>query len=282
MNISRHDELVQSIRDKWMFSELADEQFMQLKIEQENFQIDNLRRVCYSIDRPVTELRLLDIGCGEGGFAVAAHNAGFVAYGVDINARNIDICRLRGFKYNFDGDRFLLTEPGERLPFPDHSFDVVTLFEVLEHVSPSQLGGLLEEVRRILVPSGFAYIEVPNALWPLEGHVDKHFIHWIPRAVRGIVLRMVFDSSLMRHNNYLEEINYHSSRGWCRFISRYFAKTVSPDALLLDFALGTPYQHGGYKTLKYAAKQFIHKLPLNVITTLYRNFGPLAVFVVRP
>jgi 2-polyprenyl-3-methyl-5-hydroxy-6-metoxy-1,4-benzoquinol methylase len=282
MNEQPSADLARLIREKWAFSEMASDHFIQFKIWLENYQESNLRHVAYGFARPAVGIRVLDVGCGEGGFAVAAHRAGFNAYGVDINASNLDICRHRAARYGMAGDRFSLIEPGERFPFPDHSFDVVTLFEVLEHVPAHQTGGLLAEARRILAPSGFAYIEVPNALWPLEGHVDRHFVHWIPRFVRRIVLRNLFDSPIMRHHDYLEGIVYRSRLGWYRTISRHFETTTSPDALMLDFALGEPYSYGGYKTIKNAARRLVCKLPSNVVVSLYRNFGPLAVFIARP
>lgn len=45
------------------------------------------------------------------------------------------------------------------LPFPDGSFDLVCLFEVLEHVAEDE--ALLAEVRRVLAPGGVLFFSCP-------------------------------------------------------------------------------------------------------------------------
>ena len=56
------------------------------------------------------------------------------------------------------GSGVLLT-PGEPLPFPDASFDVVLCTQVLEHVEDSRQ--LAQEVERVLRPGGTAVVSAP-------------------------------------------------------------------------------------------------------------------------
>jgi SAM-dependent methyltransferase len=46
---------------------------------------------------------------------------------------------------------------------PEAAFDVVTLVDVLEHVTEPRI--LLEEVHRVLRPGGVVYIKTPNVTW---------------------------------------------------------------------------------------------------------------------
>jgi SAM-dependent methyltransferase len=48
----------------------------------------------------------------------------------------------------------------QRLGFKDHSFQVVTCFEVIEHIPKPDL--LLSEIRRILKPDGVLFLTSPN------------------------------------------------------------------------------------------------------------------------
>lgn len=90
-------------------------------------------------DRPLSG-RLLDAGCGDGAFVAYCNAQGLKAQGIDI-ADGVD----------FEADP---------LPYPDHSFDIVTMFSVIEHVKdPSNI---LTEIRRILSKDGLLVIITPN------------------------------------------------------------------------------------------------------------------------
>jgi GT2 family glycosyltransferase/SAM-dependent methyltransferase len=49
------------------------------------------------------------------------------------------------------------------LPFPDESFDAVTMFDVLEHIPDDQAA--VAEALRVLRPGGFALVSSPNERW---------------------------------------------------------------------------------------------------------------------
>ncbi|NIU60939.1 MAG: methyltransferase domain-containing protein, partial [Pseudomonas stutzeri] len=54
--------------------------------------------------------------------------------------------------------------PGERLPFPDATFDVVFSHEVLEHVADDR--ACVAEMVRVTRPGGRIVVFVPNRLYP--------------------------------------------------------------------------------------------------------------------
>ncbi len=97
--------------------------------------------------------RLLDIGCGRGFFLSHARKNGFDVRGVEISVSAakyasehfgvpVHIC-------NLDVENNM-----------DESYDVVTLWHVLEHFHDPR--AVLENVRRLLKPGGRLFIEVPN------------------------------------------------------------------------------------------------------------------------
>ena len=96
--------------------------------------------------------KLLDIGCGFGQMLRLARDRGFNVRGVEIQESSADYARRSGI------DVFCGTV--EQRKFDDGTFDVVTMWEVLEHVeSPS---ATLREVSRIMKEDGILSIVVPN------------------------------------------------------------------------------------------------------------------------
>jgi SAM-dependent methyltransferase len=61
---------------------------------------------------------------------------------------------------------------GERLPFPDASFDLTLSHEVLEHVQNDQM--VINEIVRTLKPGGRLVLFCPNRGYPFE----THGIYW--------------------------------------------------------------------------------------------------------
>ena len=115
-------------------------------------------------------LRWLDVGCGQGVFlrdlAKALRAQGFH---MPLEITGTDIARSPGnFFAEIPAKTFQFLEldvDGHPLPFPDHSFDLVSCNHVLEHIFQTEL--LVREFRRIMEPQGLCIISVPNvACWP--------------------------------------------------------------------------------------------------------------------
>ena len=105
---------------------------------------------------------VLDIGCNDGyGTAMLATGARR-AVGIDVVPKAIEIARGRPGAARIE---FLLVDGG-RLPFADAVFDLVTAFQVIEHVE--DVATLLGEIRRVLVPGGSAVFTTPNAAIRLD------------------------------------------------------------------------------------------------------------------
>ena len=98
--------------------------------------------------------RLLDVGCGDGLLLAQAHARSWRVSGVEIRARLVQRLRSQGIGEQIHRG-FL-----EDAAFPDASFDVVTLINVLEHVRDPQM--MLIECKRIVRPGGLVAVHVPN------------------------------------------------------------------------------------------------------------------------
>jgi len=94
--------------------------------------------------------RVLDVGAGNGFVMSRYARAGAQAFGVELTARGVDLCRRR---FAFEGVRALVTQgDAEHLPFADASFDAVTSMGVLHHVPRPERA--IDEIHRVLKPGG--------------------------------------------------------------------------------------------------------------------------------
>lgn len=103
-----------------------------------------------SRDLPVG--KLLDIGCGVGDFLHVAENKGWQCTGVEPSEEAREIARQR-----IKGD-LLYSEDLNHLP--DQSFDLITMWHVLEHVD--DLKWQVAQLQRLIKPNGRIVIAVPN------------------------------------------------------------------------------------------------------------------------
>jgi ubiquinone/menaquinone biosynthesis C-methylase UbiE len=100
--------------------------------------------------------KVLEFGCGVGRFIKAIKSArpDLACVGVDISKKAIE----SAIEQN-NGVDFVVSADGGVLPFQDHKFDAVLVFDVLEHVkNPSAAIG---EIRRVLKDEGVFYCFVP-------------------------------------------------------------------------------------------------------------------------
>ena len=98
--------------------------------------------------------KMLEIGCGIGTLVHELRRKGYSAVGTDISREAIAFGRT---KYP---DLTLDVQPAQKLEYPDHSFDIVMSFDVLEHIP--EMDRHLEEVRRVLKPGGHYLLQTPN------------------------------------------------------------------------------------------------------------------------
>jgi len=105
---------------------------------------------------------LLDLGCGTGLF-VMEQSRDKAAFGLDFSAEALRFTRSRGFSGLVCGD-------SQVLPIASGSLDIVTAFDLIEHVERDD--SLIAEAHRVLRPGGIALIAVPAHPFLLGGHDD--------------------------------------------------------------------------------------------------------------
>ncbi len=99
---------------------------------------------------------VLDAGCGVGYGSAELRKTGASVTGADVSGEAITWAREH---FGAQGIRFV-EAPCESLPFEPESFDLVTAFEVIEHLERWQ--ELLTEANRVLKSGGVLLVSTPN------------------------------------------------------------------------------------------------------------------------
>ena len=123
----------------------------------------------------VGDVYTLEVGCGNGAFALKGYEKGNRVLGIDLNATNIDKCKEFSEYINVDPSRchFDVTDAFELLTCEDR-FDQIFCFEVLEHLQDDRK--LLEILSKLLKTNGSIHISTPYLhRKPLYGeHISQH------------------------------------------------------------------------------------------------------------
>lgn len=133
--------------------------------------------------------RVIDLGCGSGYGAARLASIAAEVVGVDVSANAIAFAQDR---YPARNLRFEAVASGEKLPFPDASFDVAISFQVIEHVADD--AAYLREAKRILKPGGTLLLITPDRRFRLlpgqkpwnRWHVREYSVASLRRLISGV------------------------------------------------------------------------------------------------
>lgn len=142
--------------------------------------------------------RVLDVGCAAGYFLRVAREHGHDVHGVELSESiaNEAIAAL-GEDRVFHG---FLDDCIEARGWENHSFDLVTIWDVIEHVPDPQ--ALLASIRRMIKPGGKLLLETQNVasrfaakmgkVWHHYKH-DEHIYHFNPETLGRLLGDCGFD-----------------------------------------------------------------------------------------
>jgi len=113
--------------------------------------------------------RALDVCCGTGDLALALAQRGAEVTGLDFSQAMLEIAETRRLKntQSATANPIFVQGDAQQLPFPDHSFDAVTVGYGLRNLASWEAG--LREMFRVAKPGGRLVVldfgKPPNALW---------------------------------------------------------------------------------------------------------------------
>jgi SAM-dependent methyltransferase len=213
--------------------------------------IQSMRR--RRVERHVQRGSLLDIGSGTGRFVHHMAHHGWRATGIDFSPAAQAFARRNGGMNgngngNGNGARFLRGSLDDH-QFPPESLDLVTLWQVLEHIGEPR--PLLRRCREILRPGGLLVASVPNIdglssrltgerWWGLD--IPRHLVHYAPSTLRQGLEQAGF--RVIRINHFSLQYDpyalLHSTLDWVftrrHFLSDFAKRNVPRDVPRLEFA----------------------------------------------
>lgn len=162
--------------------------------------------------------RVLDVGCGSGTFATAAAKKSYHVTGVDLDKGSVKAGRATGVDnlHAATLEEFISENP-------EKQFNIVTFFEVLEHLdNPTSF---LAGVKSVLTPGGIIAFSVPNrGKWRLLPSIldnpPNHLTRWSKLALSNLVRSIGFSVKELRE----KPITLHEAR---IFLSSQFSSAYS-------------------------------------------------------
>jgi SAM-dependent methyltransferase len=172
-----------------------------------------LRRLSDFWQMPTGAL-ILDVGSGVGSFVVGCRRQGLLAFGIEPDriARGGRLTSIQIARRRLKG-RVFAAALGEKLPFPDRSFDLVTMNQVIEHVGDQ--AAVLREALRVTRDGGAVYIACPNYLRFYEPHYKIFWLPLLPKTLGRWYLKLRGRNPVL-----LDQLTYTTNNRLRAMISR--------------------------------------------------------------
>lgn len=133
---------------------------------------------------------VVDFGCGNGAQTAEFLHSGCKIIAVDVNHQQQELFVEYLLRQRLQSHLLVAQYDGGSLPIKSESVDIVSSYDVLEHVvSESQA---LQEMHRVLKPGAELVMTVPNKGWIFETHGARlpflpwnrvPFFSWLPRGL---------------------------------------------------------------------------------------------------
>jgi len=184
--------------------------------------------------------RALDLCCGTGDIAKALADAGASVVGLDFSEPMLEVARSRSAaRGNSAAGRMAFCRgDAQSIPFPEASFDVVTVAYGLRNLADWELG--LEEMWRVLRPGGRLLVmdcgKPGNPIW--RGLYYAYLKCWVP------LLGRVVGGDAQAYSYILESLKYYAAQ---EGVTRKLSELGSPDVLEVNLMGGAMSLHRGRK-----------------------------------
>jgi len=128
--------------------------------------------------KPLKNLKILDIGCGGGLLCEPLNRLGAKVTGIDASNNNIEVAKLHAKEMNLNVD-YICCSP-ENLNI-ENKFDVILNMEVIEHVSNTDL--FISNCSKLIKKNGIMFVATINQ--NLKSYIfailgAEYILRWLP------------------------------------------------------------------------------------------------------
>lgn len=176
--------------------------------------------------------RLLDVGCGAGGWIHAMQSRGWSVDGVDFDPKAVAVARSKGLQVRLGAL--------EDQDYPNETFDAITLSHVIEHVPYPN--NTLAECYRLLKPGGKIVLLTPNS-GSLSHKIFKKSWRGLEPPRHLHIFSLPSMEALLKNNGFEEN--------WVR---PFIVSSVIYDSLQIKWGRG-----------RFAAGSFIHWIAWTIV-----------------
>ncbi len=138
--------------------------------------------------------RVLDLGCGMGGFLDGLSEFSGSVFPSDISVESLARCTDRGHPGG-------VVASGYALPYADASFDLVCMFDAIEHTEDDH--AVMLEVARVLRPGGRCFLSVPAYpfLYANNDRVAQHYRRYTRSSIADVFTSAGLEVERNTHTN---------------------------------------------------------------------------------
>ena len=157
-----HDGIPSFVTSSAKLDSFDKERFKSLyEMEQRHFWHVGRKEIIYALLQKLyaenlSSISMIEIGCGNGSVLQFLRSKGINIEGADLFMEALRFCRRRG-------DAPLYQVDALKSPFPDGHYDLVGLFDVIEHLDDDE--AVLQEASRICKNRGRIIVTVPANKW---------------------------------------------------------------------------------------------------------------------
>lgn len=144
---------------------------------------------------------VLDVGSGDGCAAFLLAEEAQEVIGVEVAREAVESARQRYQRPNL---RFQQMS-GTQLGFPDNTFDLVTSFQVIEHVP--EVEAFVSETMRVLKPDGRLLVTTPNRLTSV-GENPYHVQEYSPDELRALFGRRFAEVTILGYHGSVTAVRH--------------------------------------------------------------------------
>ena len=140
--------------------------------------------------RELKDKKVLEVGCGMGGFLAYLQENGIEAYGLDVDA---ELVRIAFTKEN------IIVGDIQKPPLTDKTFDAVIAIDVIEHIQNQK--SAIQNMLATTKAGGKIILLTNNRLFPFDTDVKLFFINYLPKSLATKYLRFRRNNPTLEYEN---------------------------------------------------------------------------------